>query len=906
MEGGEIRKALKENFPFDPYPGQLSLSEELFGILGRGEVGIFESPTGTGKSMAMVVGALTWMQNHRDDFDLKFKLAEGSKVNLQEVKTDTKDEDSFPDWFDEGKMMKNQFVTSEQRNLRLFADEMIKKYDAADVGEDPKAKEIDDELIRVIEEQFGSTGAKRIATMTTPVVDKPSNNCFKIIYATRTHSQIKEFLSEFKKTKFAKNFHAIELASRNLYCFEPSVNPSSEVEKRFGHKSVKTNDQKTGPILPVSNFLMKEKCNDLRKTKNGCKYFQYLDILNSKFTLVPNRVLELGEQYKIPANPNKNGLDVSKKYADKPAVCDIEDIITHFADREKPLCAYFATKESAKYADILCVPYTSLLSETARESLGLDLNLDRSIILFDEAHNIAETFASLNTVALTLEEISDAIEALEKYLQFYKLRLSTSTIYYINQISQILKNLKKFVLKRVDVLSVQAAYPPPSSTQTSSPLTEEIAVSALLSEIKCLDYDLGRLKIVIEECELTRKLYRFASKKKEDAKGGSVAGSGVTNQTSVTTARYTNLEKIFGFCLSLLRGYRYEAAISLEVESGVLTPAQENPPRPSTSTSPDKPHQNAQSPGRDLSKIKLTYFPLDIGPLFSDLVNKTHAVLFTGGTMKPKGLLERVLATCSKKVVGRDFPAVVPLHNVNCTVLSSLPSADLHFVQGNSAKIEQNLAAVADLLVGLDTKIPGGVIAFFTSYQVLAKFRELAAAKLEQRSKRKAFFDSSGSSGIFEKYSEAIKNSLQSGGPYAYLFTVMGGKLSEGINFKDELARGVVLVGLPYPNRYASEIKLRMAYFDTTCQHKATGQPTSFSGAEYYQSQCMKVVNQTVGRAVRHSKDYASIILIDRRFAQNSVLGGMPDWVTAHKQEAKTLDELVARVEQFFAGSVKP
>jgi chromosome transmission fidelity protein 1 len=42
----------------------------------------------------------------------------------------------------------------------------------------------------------------------------------------------------------------------------------------------------------------------------------------------------------------------------------------------------------------------------------------------------------------------------------------------------------------------------------------------------------------------------------------------------------------------------------------------------------------------------------------------------------------------------------------------------------------------------------------------------------------------------------------------------MGGRLSEGINFTDELARSIIVLGLPYPNIKAPEIIEKMKYLD--------------------------------------------------------------------------------------------
>lgn len=59
-------------FPFPPYPIQKDFMAELYKVLEAGKIGIFESPTGTGKSLSLICGALTWLQ----DFERKKLQAE--------------------------------------------------------------------------------------------------------------------------------------------------------------------------------------------------------------------------------------------------------------------------------------------------------------------------------------------------------------------------------------------------------------------------------------------------------------------------------------------------------------------------------------------------------------------------------------------------------------------------------------------------------------------------------------------------------------------------------------------------------------------------------------------------------------------------------------------------------------
>jgi chromosome transmission fidelity protein 1 len=51
--------------PFQPYDIQLQFMKSLYKTIDDGNVGIFESPTGTGKSLSLICGSLTWLRDHK-------------------------------------------------------------------------------------------------------------------------------------------------------------------------------------------------------------------------------------------------------------------------------------------------------------------------------------------------------------------------------------------------------------------------------------------------------------------------------------------------------------------------------------------------------------------------------------------------------------------------------------------------------------------------------------------------------------------------------------------------------------------------------------------------------------------------------------------------------------------------
>ena len=69
---------------------------------------------------------------------------------------------------------------------------------------------------------------------------------------------------------------------------------------------------------------------------------------------------------------------------------------------------------------------------------------------------------------------------------------------------------------------------------------------------------------------------------------------------------------------------------------------------------------------------------------------------------------------------------------------------------------------------------------------------------------------------------------------------VMRGRSSEGVDFLDDCARAVVVVGLPYPPLYETSVCLKRAF---NRDHEAL----LGSGDDWYAAEAFRAVNQAIG-----------------------------------------------------------
>ncbi|ADM12044.1 Rad3-like ATP dependent DNA binding helicase [Encephalitozoon intestinalis ATCC 50506] len=244
--------------------------------------------------------------------------------------------------------------------------------------------------------------------------------------------------------------------------------------------------------------------------------------------------------------------------------------------------------------------------------------------------------------------------------------------------------------------------------------------------------------------------------------------------------------------------------------------------------------------GRILYSSKgIKFTPLDASMYFEDVL-ECRSLLLAGGTMEPIDQLVSALRKRSPKYfsygsVCKDFLPIV---------IRSGPSGKEIVVNYETRESPMSIKDVASSILNLSNAVrSGGMVCFLPSKAYLKILKEACGDTIGSK---KALYEDSVT---FEEYVQEVRRSP------CILFAVMGGSLSEGVNFNDSLCRLLVVVGVPYPSQ------------DLELKERA-----KFNGSGYTTAIAMKTVNQALGRALRHRDDYAVLVLLDKRYVQLSRL----------------------------------
>ncbi|KAL4434873.1 hypothetical protein ABPG74_021212 [Tetrahymena malaccensis] len=858
----DIKQQIKQSFPYIPYEIQLEFSLNLYQSLDTKKLCIFESPTGTGKSLSLICGAFNWFKDNQENYDLVKKFNQRRDKILQgEVNKDNKNEESnsLPAWltnindinrsifYEKIQIQKNKLAQKEKslKEFQMFRKEKMKiRYDEfkKNITKQQKSTELDkkenddDEdqyCVNWKEDQHKETeldvesmiedykkSKSQIRKNIQQDEGEDENTCIKIIYASRTHSQIKQFVQEILKTKF-KDMRVITLGSRQNLC-------------------LKFNEQSKQSLPQIDDYCQKAiGVNKTDKSVPRCEYFTNLKLLQDDIDYLFLQNIHTLDQMRSESLNNQ-------------------------------VCPYYLSKRSVVDAEVICVPYITLLDENMRISSNIDIK--NSIILFDESHNILESLSGINSVEVSFKSIFQAFVQLLTYYDKFCRRLNPKNALFIQNIKNLCIDLLKYIKSEID-----------SNTANNSEQNYvKINNIQLLLKLNMDRIDFFQIKKFSQETRLGQKIHFYSQSPKyvpqQIPPQVNKSLKDINTQELLKNTPYMVVENVMNFL------WKMQDSISKSEKYSIII--------------------------KNINKIEdssIQLMCLDvIEPLFK-VIEESACVVLAGGTMEPLSEFELLINQVGKNNF-KHFSCGHIIDEENCSVFCVSTIAEqsdkpLIFNYQNK-KDDQLFQNSIDIIQQLAEIIPDGLVIFVQSYTFLEKLKSLLLQNQNQLQQiqqyKKIFMDDKDNSNntILEKYQKEIQkeNEIGSKKNGAILISVIGGRLSEGINFSDKLARCVVVFGMPYSNIKSAELIEKMNHYDSISKKNNF----SFCGNDYYENLCMKSVNQAIGRSIRHKDDYSVILLIDQRFSQEKNLNRLSNWIRKRVKPANSFESTKRRIINFF------
>ncbi|RMD40983.1 hypothetical protein DV735_g4150, partial [Chaetothyriales sp. CBS 134920] len=805
--------------PYEPYDIQLDFMQNLYTCIENRNVGIFESPTGTGKSLSLICAALTWLRdNTRRDIDQLSGAGAAEPGDwLAQAEVDIRRKELLRERQElEEKLarLRAKERLAQRRQQQHRDDARPSKRPRLDRAAPPDGDDGDEFLLDDYDSDKEGVHApdtdSGLSASTRALLDQlnpkpeeddsisPAN--VKVIFCSRTHSQLTQFIHELRRVKPPSSFNDLR---------DHPSHSGDVLEEGIKHlplgsrKNLCINEK----VLKLSSpAAINERCLDLQKPSarkdQKCAYL-----------------------------PTKKDGEAVASFRDLALarVRDIEDIA--LLGKEAQICPYYASRSAVPPSEVLTLPYPLLLQKSARDALGLSVK--DNIVIVDEAHNLMDAIADTLSITLRLGQLQLATRQVLAYVQRFKNKLQGKNRVYVSQVIRLLNS----VTSCLDRLSTNVK---------SGEI--EVTASQLMSGKGVDQIRPHKLAQYIHESKLAYKVEGYLQSQTPDQDSDRNKGILIHFQSFLTV---------------------------------LMNPASEG----------------RFFVSRQDGDIVLRYILLDPREHFRDIVQEARAVILAGGTMSPMADYANYLFSYLPEGQLRTFSFghVIPKENIFVETVGRGPTGQplkFTFDQRSSTAIIQEL---------------GRTLAW-TQSSILASLRQ----------SKGIFHETKGVNvdDLLRDYAEAI-----GAGNGALMLSVVGAKLSEGINFSDQLGRAVVVVGLPFPNANSGEWKAKIEHVEALKGKELMSQQQAMStkerqdqaraaGRDFYENACMRAVNQSIGRAIRHRHDYAAILLVDSRFSTDRIRNKLPGWIQGSMRMSASngasneneWKETEASLQAFFAG----
>lgn len=876
------------HFPHTPYRAQNALMYSVVTAIKKHQHALVESPTGTGKSLALLCSSLAsqkFLEKERDEA----------------TPTSQKPGDSEPS---KDKHVERREVQPSQERTRLAevvehppanADNDCDS-DDSDFAPQKKfrdtswQKPLSRELKKSrIEEQPENTFMfqRLLAQRDNPLdepdepddfsaepTQKPVKRVPRIFYATRTHNQVAQVIGELRKTAYRPRISI--LASRREYCVREDV------------RALKNRDETCKALV---------KAADCRFYRNAGDLAHHEDLRDEAWDI--EELTELG-----------------KKHAG---------------------CPYYASHELYQSAQLILCPYSFLVDPLVRRARGINISGD--VVILDEAHNI-EAFA--RDAAGFEASVADIRKGTEEVEELISTGFLTGPMGDLCTAYQKVKSFLECFLALSDVVvnscEFQQYQDSENAVYEQSSLLEKLAgVEVTSANVrKCrgaLDFilsaggasDAKKKKRMMADLSSPENAQSQGLESKSHEKEGSVGNSAPKtpsagygyggemistpkdeeNHADAQSDRPPESQRMKH---NRRRGKRRKSAAKEETPWGLRCLTITNGLLTTLEYLFSNPNDFAMVFDRRIvnyvTVVTMKINCLNAAVCFQEVSGKARSVVVTSGTLSPLSSFAGELGTTF--TISKTLPHVIDVQKqLFVGVAGNGPRGVVFDATFNGAAKFAFQDSLGDALADYCRVIPGGVLVFFPSYRMMDQLRGrwMASGVLEQLEtiKGKVLFEPNTRGEQFDSVVAAYDQASRTDGRGAVLMGVCRGKFSEGIDFRDSTSRAVLIIGIPFPHKGDLIVSRKKSWNDRIRLQQERKELQS--GMEWYEMQAFRALNQALGRTVRHRYDYGAILLIDCRFRLRRMVQQLPEWTKAALQ-AKNLSHaaLVRNLQEFYNG----
>ncbi|MCJ1358116.1 MAG: ATP-dependent DNA helicase chl1 [Icmadophila ericetorum] len=574
-------------------------------------------------------------------------------------------------------------------------------------------------------------------------------------------------------------------------------------------------------------------------------------------TAINEKCLELQQQgtskdHKCGYLPTQENKSLVSDFRDHSLakVRDIEDLGN--LGRELGICPYYASRASINRSEVVALPYPLLLQKTARETL--DISVRGHVVIIDEAHNLMDAISGIYSSTVTLSILRQSRTQIGLYLQKFRNKLKGKNRVYVTQVVRLIDSLITYLDDKL------------ANTKSSDGTAN---LGDLLTGKGVDQINLYKLDRYLKLSKLARKVDGYSE---HTSKSDKSKEARTKSATPVLTHVHNFLETLTN---PAVEGQFFYS----RTESG------------------------------DMS---LKYMLLDPTHYFKEIVEEARAVILSGGTMSPmEDYINHLLPYVHpSRISTLSCGHVIPPQNLLVRAVVRGPRN----IEFEFTFEKRNLSVTIDELgrciEQLSQVIPDGLVIFFPSYaylqQCTTRWKVNSGQSIciwDQISATKKMFsetkDGPGVDDVLQEYSATIET-----GNGALLLSVVGGKMSEGINFSDKLGRGIIIVGMPFPNIQSAEWKAKLSYIEKSTVGRGGSIADGKKAArDFYENACMRAVNQSIGRAIRHRNDYACILMLDQRYDTQRIKTKLPGWIQkglVQHGEGQLFNAITSNLVDFF------